>query len=557
MRVLLALWVLVGCSMLSCKKNDGNNTPLPPPPPPAALLLQSATVNGAAGPNFINISSRPVIRFEFSDTVNTATATGAISFASSAGVGIPFGISWEAGNRIMNLQPDAGRLAGLEQYTITVSNALRSKKGGALTDAVQLRIITQIDSSRKFPVLSDDSLLTLIQKQTFRYFWDFGHPVSGMARERNTSGDLVTTGGTGFGVMAMLTAVNRGFITRQQALLRITTMVDFLQHKAQRFKGAYPHWLNGISGVVIPFSANDNGADLVETSFLAMGLLSARQFFSQPAAAETRLRDSINAIVDSIQWNWFRRGSEDVLYWHWSPDKGWAMNLKIQGWNECLITYVLAASSKHYAIPPLVYQKGWTRDGAFRNGKTFFGTVLPLGSDMGGPLFLSQYSFLGINPNGLSDAFANYKTQQVAHSLINQAYCRQNPQNRWGYSDSCWGLTASDIPGGYTASSPTNDVGVIAPTAAISAMPFVPQESMKAIRFFYEVLGDKIWKEYGFTDAFRLSDLWFASSFLAIDQGPQIVMIENHRSGLLWQLFTSCPEVKAGMKQLGFSAPYL
>lgn len=556
MRHILLIAGCIGLGLLSCKKSDSNSTPLPPPPP-AALLLQSATVNGSPGPNFINVNRRPVIRFEFSDTVNTATATGAISFASAAGVGIPFGISWEAGNRIMNLQPEAGRLAGLEQYTITVSNALRSKKGGALTDAVQLRIITQIDSTRKFPVLSDDSLLTLVQKQTFRYFWDFGHPVSGMARERNTSGDLVTTGGTGFGVMAMIAAVNRGFITRQQALERITTVVDFLQHKAQRFKGAYPHWLNGISGVVIPFSANDNGADLVETSFLAMGLLSARQFFSQPAAAETRLRDSINAIVDSIQWNWFRRGSEDVLYWHWSPDKGWAMNLKIQGWNECLITYVLAASSKHYAIPPSVYQKGWTRDGAFRNGKTFFGTVLPLGSDMGGPLFLSQYSFLGINPNGLSDAFTNYKTQQVAHSLINQAYCRQNPQNRWGYSDSCWGLTASDIPGGYTASSPTNDVGVIAPTAAISAMPFVPQESMKAMRFFYEVLGDKIWKEYGFTDAFRLSDLWFAGSFLAIDQGPQIIMIENYRSGLLWQLFTSCPEVKTGMKQLGFSAPYL
>jgi hypothetical protein len=505
----------------------------------------------------MNVNRRPVIRFEFSDTVNTATATGSITFVSAAGVGIPFGIGWEAGNRIMNLQPEAVRLAGLEQYTITVSNALRSKKGVALTDAVQLSIITEIDSSRKFPVLSNDSLLTLVQKQTFRYFWDFGHPVSGMARERNTSGDLVTTGGTGFGVMAMIAAVNRGFITRQQALERITTLVDFLQHKAQRFKGAYPHWLNGISGEVIPFSANDNGADLVETSFLAMGLLSARQFFSQPTSAETRLRDSINAIVDSIQWNWFRRDNEEVLYWHWSPDKGWAMNLKIQGWNECLITYVLAASSKHYAIPPSVYQKGWTRDGAFRNGKTFFGTVLPLGSDKGGPLFLSQYSFLGINPNGLSDVFADYKTQQVAHSLINQAYCRQNPQNRWGYSDSCWGLTASDIPGGYAASSPTNDVGVIAPTAAISAMPFVPQESMKALRFFYAVLGDKIWKEYGFTDAFRLSDLWFANSFLAIDQGPQIIMIENHRSGLLWQLFTSCPEVKAGMKKLGFSAPYL
>jgi hypothetical protein len=219
---------------------------------------------------------------------------------------------------------------------------------------------------------------------------------------------------------------------------------------------------------------------------------------------------------------------------------------------------VLAASSTTHNIPKVVYDSGWASNGAFVNGASYYGYTLPLGPAAGGPLFLSQYSFLGINPNGLSDAYANYATQTKNHTLINYNYCKTNPKNYYGYSDSCWGLTASDIQnGGYSASSPTNDLGVIAPTAAISSLPYTPTESMQALKFYYYVLGDKLWKDYGFVDAFSLQDAWFADSFLAIDQGPEIVMIENYRSGLLWSLFTSCPEVKTGMTALGFSAPYL
>jgi hypothetical protein len=456
----------------------------------------------------------------------------------------------------MQIQPNNG-LKGLEAHTIQVSTQLQSVAGGVLNTSSSIRIITQIDSVPKFPIISNESLMGLVQQQTFRYFWDFAHPVSGLARERNTSGELVTMGGSGFGIMAIVVGVHRGIIARQQAVDRLLVITDFLLNKAQKFKGAFPHWMNGTTGVTIPFSANDNGADLVETSLLSMGLLTARQYFTEGTANETTIRDRINQIIDGIEWNWFQRNNEQVLYWHWSPDKGWAMNLKIQGWNESLITYVLAASSKNFSIPESVYHKGWARDGAMKNGKTFLGQVLPLGEDKGGPLFLSQYSFLGIDPRGLSDQYANYWDQQVAHSKINHLHCVQNPQGHMGYSDSCWGLTASDIPNGYTASSPTNDIGVIAPTAAISAMPFTPGESMKALRFFYFTLGDRLWRDYGFIDAFRLRDPWFASSFLAIDQGPQIIMIENYRSQLIWQLFTSCPEVKAGMRKLGFSAPYL
>jgi hypothetical protein len=406
-------------------------------------------------------------------------------------------------------------------------------------------------------VISDDALLTLVQQQTFKYFWDFGHPVSGLARERNSSGETVTSGGSGFGIMAIVTGVSRSFITRADGLARMQKIVGFLKNTAQKFHGAFPHWLNGTTGVVIPFSAKDDGADIVETSYLMEGLLTARQFFNGADGTETTLRSDINSLWNGVEWDWFRQNNQNVLFWHWSPTYNWDMNVQLKGWNEALITYVLSASSPGHSIPKIVYDNGWASNGAMKNGKTFYTYTLPLGPDLGGPLFFEHYSFLGINPNSLSDTYANYTTQTVNHTKINYEYCKANPLGWYGYSSDSWGLTASDIPNGYTASSPTNDVGVIAPTGALSSFPYTPAESMKALKFFYYKLGDKLWGTYGFKDAYSLHKIWFADSYLAIDEGPIIVMIENYRTGLLWQLFTSCPEVKTGMKNLGFTAPYL
>ena len=334
-------------------------------------------------------------------------------------------------------------------------------------------------------------------------------------------------------------------------------IVGFLKNTAVKVKGAFPHWLNGTTGAIIPFSANDDGADLVETSYLMAGLLTTRQYFNGTSADETNLRNDINDLWNGVEWDWFRNGGQDVLYWHYSTGKGWIMNFPIRGWNECLVTYILASSSTTHSIPATVYSNGWAGGNPFINGAAYFGYTLPLGEAMGGPLFFSHYSFLGVNPNGLQDVYANYTTQTKNHTLINYTYCKTNPNNNFGYSADCWGLTASDIENGYIASSPTNDVGVIAPTAALSSFPYTPAESMTALKFYYYTLGDKLFKEYGFVDAFALKDTWFANSFLAIDQGPIIVMIENYRTGLLWNLFTSCPEVKQGLIKLGFTAPYL
>jgi hypothetical protein len=555
MMIRVSYFLIVSLVLFGCKKKD----PPSPPPTPAQLTVRSVLLNGVAMTDgAFNVSRQPVIRIEFSEAVGRSTVSNAVKMTPAGVSQLPLNITYESNDAVMVIQPSAP-LPALTRFNFSVENSLKSAKGGLFISTVNYNFTTQIDSSRKFPVISDQALLTLVQQQTFKYFWDFAHPVSGLARERNSSGDVVTIGGSGFGVMAIVTGTHRGFITRQQGLARMQTIVGFLKNNAQKFKGAFPHWMNGITGVAVPFSAKDNGADLVETSFLMMGLLTARQYFDGADVSETNLRNDITGLYNAVEWSWFRKNNENVLYWHWSPNFGWDMNLQIRGWNECLVTYVLAASSSSYGIPATVYTNGYTHNGnpPFKNGNIYYGYQLPMGENLGGPLFFAHYSFLGINPTGLKDTHADYFTQNKNHSLINYSYCRSNPRGFYGYSDSVWGLTASDIPNGYTASSPSNDVGVIAPTAALSSFPYTPTESMQALRFFYYVLGDKLWKEYGFVDAFSLKDLWFANSYLAIDQGPIIVMIENYRSGLLWNLFTSCPEVKNGMRALGFTAPYL
>jgi hypothetical protein len=400
---------------------------------------------------------------------------------------------------------------------------------------------------------SDDALMDMVQRYTFRYFWDFGHPVSGMARERNTSGDVVTSGGTGFGVMAMLLAAERGYITRQQALDRLLTMTSFLEN-ADRFHGAFSHWLNGATGKVVPFSQYDNGGDLVETAFLMEGLLCARQYFDQNSPDEQLLREKITGLWEAVEWDWYRKNNSNVLYWHWSPNFGWQMNHQIRGYNEALIIYLLAIASPTHPVPASLWQSGWAGAG-YTNGQTYYGYKLDVGPPRGGPLFFAHYSYLGFDPRGIKDAYTNYYIHNKHHSLVNRAYCIANPEGHQGYSASCWGLTASDDPlVGYLAHEPTSggDNGTITPTAALSSMPYTPAESIAALKYFYRVQGEKLWGPMGFYDAFNLDQNWYASSTLAIDQGPIICMIENYRSELLWKLFMSNPEIQPALDAIGF-----
>jgi hypothetical protein len=401
--------------------------------------------------------------------------------------------------------------------------------------------------------MPDDSLMEMVQRYSFRYFREFQHPASGMARERNTSGDIVTTGGTGFGVMAWVVAVERGWVSRTEGVDYMLKLLSFLQI-SNRFAGVFPHWMNGQTGAVQPFSTYDNGGDLVETSFLMQGLLTARQYFNKSNADETAIRQQITELWQAVNWQFYRKNNENVLYWHYSPNYTWRINFQLRGYYEALITYILAVASPTKGVPASLYHQGWASSPNYRNGQTYYGHTLQVGPNAGGPLFFAHYSFLGFDPRRKKDAYANYWHHNVAQTLINWNYCKSNPLSKTGYSADNWGLTASDDPTGYLAHAPLEqtDNGTISPTAALSSMPYSPLQSMAALKYFYRTQGDKLWGKYGFYDAFNLNKNWFASSYLAIDQGPIIGMIENHRTGLLWRLFMSNPEIQPALDAIGF-----
>lgn len=412
--------------------------------------------------------------------------------------------------------------------------------------------------------ISDDSLLTLVQYQTIRYFWDNAEPVSGLARERTHLDDdypmhdknVVTTGGSGFGLMAILVGIERGFIPRQEAVSRFTHIVNYLD-TADRFHGAWPHWLYGETGKVKPFSPKDDGGDIVETAFLMQGLLTVREYFKNGNEKERILARKIDTLWREVEWNWYTNG-KDVLYWHWSPNYEWEMNFPIGGYNECLIAYVLAASSPTYPVSPDVYHKGWARNGKIQTDRVFYGlpTVLDHyehADDPAGPLFWAHYSYLGLDPRSLKDQYADYWTLNRNHALIHYRYCVDNPGKFKGYGSDCWGLTSSYSMKGYEAHHPTHDLGVISPTAALSSFPYTPAESMRFLRFLYAPERDSLIGIYGPFDAFSFHHKWMRPHYLAIDQGPIPVMIENYRTGFLWKLFMGAPEIREGLRKLGFT----
>lgn len=520
---------------------------------PVELSIVSFRINGEErlGSDLLrNVDTSFELDIEFSENINTGVLLDNLSLNGSTG----FVSESDNTNQTTISLSWPNRLEDLTKYKLVISDEFTTAIGSPF-DGYEVEFYTEVDSTLKFPLISDDELLTRVQRQTFRYFWDFGHPVSGLARERNTSNETVTIGGSGFGVMAIIVAIERGFITKEEGIDRLETIVKFLDTQAERFHGVWSHWLNGTTGEVRPFSANDDGADLVETAFMIQALITLRQYLDSGVPQEAEMITTINNLWRDVEWDWFTQGGQNVLYWHWSPNFEWAINLPISGWNESLMVYLLAASSPTHTIDKEVYEQGWARNGGMVNtsGNRHFGFELPLRGDRGGPLFFSHYSFLGLDPRNLEDQYANYWEQNVTHSLLNQAYCAANPNNYLLYSESCWGLTASDGNQGYSAHSPDNDRGVITPTAALSSFPYTPNESMEALKFFYYIMGDRLWGEYGFYDAFNPTVGWYANSYLAIDQGPIICMIENYRSGLLWDLFMSAPEIQEGLQKLEFT----
>lgn len=406
---------------------------------------------------------------------------------------------------------------------------------------------------------TDEALLDMVQRATTRYFFEFAEPLTGMARERSNdlNGEIVTTGGTGFGIMALIAASERGYYPRKDVFTLIEKIVGFLE-KAERFHGAWAHWYDARTGKPFSFSTYDDGGDLVETAFLVQGLLTAREYYRTDDIHEQSLSKRITRLWETVEWNWYTRGT-DSLYWHWSKNYGWKMNHRIKGFDETLITYILAASSPTYPISEKVYEASFKTSPYYLNGKSYYGIKLDLGMELGGPLFFTQYSFLGLDPRGLTDRHTNYFERNKAHTLIHRAYALENPKRHAGYGAKLWGFSSSDDPlTGYSSHHPGTDAdnGTVPPTASLSSIVYTPAESMEVLKHLYYEKGSQLWGPYGFYDAYNPGlpeGQQVVRSYLAIDQGPIAVMIENHRTALLWKLFMQQPEIKKGLKKTGFS----
>jgi hypothetical protein len=382
---------------------------------------------------------------------------------------------------------------------------------------------------------------------------------------------MIAAGASGFGIMALIAGTERKFITREQSAERFLQIVNFLE-KAETFHGAYAHFIDGPTGKVEPFfGMQDNGGDLVETSFLMQGLLTARSYFNRDNDKEKVIRDKITSIWEKTEWDWYRQYPDSkFLYWHWSPDQAWIINHNLVGWNETMVTYLLAIASPTHSVPASMYYSGWanqdstgikyrsgwggTMEGSkYSNGNTYYGIKLDVGVSNGGPLFFTHYSYLGYDPHFINDKYTNYFVNNQNIAKINYKYCVKNPDNYKGYGDTCWGLTACDGPyDNYSADEPiaSRDKGKIGPTGAISSFPYTPVESMKALKNYYYNYGKFLWGEYGFRDAFNLTENWYSEIYMGLNQGPIVVMIENYRTGLLWKLFMANPEIQNGLKKL-------
>ncbi|WP_226064976.1 glucoamylase family protein [Kaistella polysaccharea] len=418
----------------------------------------------------------------------------------------------------------------------------------------------------KVTTYTDPEILNMVQKDVTKYFWDFAEVNSKLARERyhtdNPGADaaVITTGGSGFGMMTLLVAIKNGYVSRPEAVSRLKTSLTFLQN-AERFHGAWPHWINGTNGKVIPFGTMDNGGDLVETAFLAQGLICVREYFKNSTdPQEIALSTQADNLWKGVEWNWYAQG-QNVLYWHWSPNYDFQMNLPVRGYDETLLTYVLASASPNYTISKSVYQEGWARNGSIKTSASKYGIPLIVNHNGAngtvGPMFFSHYSFLGLDPRGLTDEYVNYGEATTNHAKIMHQYAVENPKNWKGYSTKNWGLTASytrngDGTTGYSAHQPNNDLGVISPTAAISSLPYTPEESMSYLRFLYNETNLKYIGVAGPYDAYSIHYDWLTPRYLAIDQGTMSPMIENHKSAFLWNLFMNAPDVKNGLLKLGF-----
>lgn len=440
---------------------------------------------------------------------------------------------------------------------------------------------------RPLPPLFDD-----IERRTFDYFWETTPADTGLAPDRHPARPFASVAAIGYALTAYPVGAERGWISRAQAAERTRTTLRFLRDlpsgpeaigKAS-YHGFYYHFLDMREGrrfgAWVELSS-------VDTGLLLMGTLFAQSYYDRDDPVEAEIRMLADILYRRVEWDWMQP-RPPAISMGWTPEKGFISH-DWRGYNEAMLVYVLALGSPTHPVAPEAWQ-AWQVEyprtwGTFE-GQTHLGFA---------PLFGHQYSHVWIDYRGIRDAFMrdkglDYFENSRRATLAQRAYAIANPMGWKGYDGNVWGLTASDGPlnthqaylgqsrefRGYSARGAAIvdgfDDGTLAPTAALSSLPFAPEIVIPAAEAMHARYGADLYGRYGFIDAFNPSfeyDVplstgrivpgkgWFASDHLGIDQGPILAMIANHRNDLIWNTMKRNPYIRRGLERAGFTGGWL
>jgi hypothetical protein len=402
-------------------------------------------------------------------------------------------------------------------------------------------------------MLDNENFLDLVQRTAFDYLWYETNPTNGLVKDRSSNPSVSSIAAVGFGLSAVTVGIDRGWISREAGRTRVLTTLEFLwsspqgpEADATGYKGFYFHFLDMQTGR----RAGDAELSTIDTALLLAGVLHVQQYFDQDDTSEAKIRDLADNLHRRVDWPWMQVRSAKVCH-GWTPETGF-LPYDWGGYNEAMILYLLALGSPTFPINP----DAWTAWTSSYTWQTHYG----LGFVVFPPLFGHQYSHVWVDFRGIQDAYMrdkglDYFENSRRATLANRAYAIANPLGWVDYGENVWGLTASDIPASYRARGAPpaeSDDGTITPTAAGGSFAFTPHESLAALRHIYDAYRTRIWGPYGFKDAFNPSKNWFAADYLGVDQGPIVLMIENYRTGRVWQVFMRHPAIQHGLARAGF-----
>ena len=441
---------------------------------------------------------------------------------------------------------------------------LDAENGGAATYVLRSVRFGNVQGPDSEPVAATaggegDPYIDLTARLAFDYFWEQANPANGLVKDRSTDGSAASIAAVGFGLSAITVGIDRGWITRAEGAGRVEATLDFFATCPQGeaasdvcgYRGFFYHFLDLRTGT----RAGTNELSTIDTALLLGGVLQAAEYFDGGGAEEARIRELADTIWRRVEWDWATPRSPRVAL-GWRPEEGF-LPFDWRGYNEAMILYVLGLGSPTHPLPDGAWD-AWTAtypsDWQTHYGLTFL--TFP-------PLFGHQYSHVWIDFRDIQDDYmrskdSDYFENSRKATLAQRAYAIDNPRGWPNYGPNEWGLTASDDPPpaplyiARGAAPVQNDNGTITPTAAGGSYAFTPAESREALRTFYARYRPTLWGPYGLRDAYNVALNWTATDYLGIDQGPIVLMIENERTGVVWDAFTRHPDVQRGLDRAGF-----